>query len=97
MAIRRRSVSGIDHSRITDQDGRHIPVVRAKLPAKANPAPIEPKLRTAVEFRRELDSISSGIRRLAPQSSSDPERFYEQRSELARRVQRLAATLDEAR
>jgi hypothetical protein len=55
-----------DRSRITDARGRHIPVMRAALPAKPAAAPGEPKLRRAVDFKRELDSISSGIRRLAP-------------------------------
>lgn len=87
-------MSRIDRSRITDGRGRHIPVERTTLPPKRVVAVPEPQLRKAVEFRRELDAISSAVRRLAPPESHNPEKFHEQRSELARRVQRLASQLD---
>lgn len=86
-----------DFSHITDARGRHVRVESTTLPvrlAKADSA--DPKLRKAVQFRRELDSLSSAVRRLAPPSAAHPDKFHEERSDIARRLQQLAAQLDEA-
>jgi hypothetical protein len=95
-----------DHSRITDERGRHIPVtrVRARSPSEAaerdrrkrNEAEVvtnEPPLRSLVDLKRKLDELSSRVRRLAPPAANDPETFHEERSEIARELQRLASRL----
>lgn len=91
-------MSRVDRSHITDGRGRHIPVVRASLLGDpANTGSLRQIGINRVEFRRELEAISSAIHHLAPQHRRDPEKFYAERSELARRVQRLAEMCSMAR
>jgi hypothetical protein len=93
----------VDRSRITDAEGRHIPVTRvaarspdelaARTRRKRNEAEVitaEPPLRKAADFKRKLDELSSRVRRLSPPMSSNPEAFHVERSEIARALQRLA-------
>lgn len=90
----------IDRSSITDADGRHIPLVRREIPGSgsgAGPARKSEETALAVakprngkELQRQLDALSSKVRRLSPPMSSNPERFHEERSEIARELQRLA-------
>lgn len=95
-----------DHSRITDEKGRHIPVTRvhARSPSeiaergrrKRGEAEVitnEPPLRSTADLKRKLDELSSRVRRLAPPMAGDPERFHMERSEIARELQRLAETV----
>jgi hypothetical protein len=61
---------------------------------RARPETPAPKLREAVEFKRMLDELSSRVRRLAPPDARNPTRFHEERSEIARQLQRLAERVE---
>jgi hypothetical protein len=83
----------LDRADITDSRGRHIPAVRRKLEPKDNKQDAGSGValpRSGRELAKRLDELSSRIRRLAPPTSSAPERFHEERSEIARELQRLA-------
>lgn len=86
---RRPPVPMVDRSRITDAEGRHIPVTRAALPRKAEAVQVGAP-RSPRELRRRLDELASRVRRLAPPETRRPEKFHEERSEIARELQKLA-------
>lgn len=88
----------IDHSRITDANGRHIPVTRRRLadakpdsdsdaPGKSRAANSAP--RNGRELGDRLDNLVGQMDRLRPESHN-PERYFERRSEIRRELARLA-------
>lgn len=84
-----------ERSWITDARGRRVPVAHSAITAQPAKDPPAPQLAKAVQFRRELDALATAVRRLSPPLASDPNRFHEERSEIARRIERLAASINE--
>jgi hypothetical protein len=82
-----------ERSWTTDARGRRVPVVCSALPARPAKDPPAPQLRKAVDFRRELDALAGAVRRLSPPLAHEPTRFHEERSEIAHRIERLAASI----
>lgn len=87
----------LNRSEITDADGRHIPVVHRRIegpPKRAIDAAANAVLpngpRSLQEFGHLLDSLVGRVNRLSP-SHRRPERYFEDRSEIARDLARLAA------
>jgi len=84
----------VDRSRITDAQGRRIPVTRTTIPGRGKLETVAMGApRSARDLRRRLDELASRVRRLAPPETKRPERFHEGRSEIARELQKLAEAL----
>lgn len=93
----------VDRSAITDANGRHIPVTRSPIGRRedddnADDAP-EPRTRRFElnrdrHIRAELDRLSGQVRRLAPPHPRSPHTFHEERAEIARALQSLAALME---
>ena len=96
-------MSRVDRSAITDANGRHIPVTRAPIGRRDDadagddapePRPRRFELNRDRHIREELDRLSGRVRRLAPPDPKRPETFHEDRAEIARALQTLAALME---
>jgi hypothetical protein len=88
----------VDRSNIT-VNGRHIPAIRRPIVSAKRPNGAAEPTATAMprngrELAQRLDALSSKVRRLAPPQSASPERFHEERSDIAHELQRLSEWAD---
>ena len=74
---------------LRDAGGRTVPVVHGRLKGKNGAAEAQPVPTAAVNFRDELDRLTSRVRRLMP-FNNDTERFFIERSEIANALAKLA-------
>lgn len=90
----------MDRSEIVDAQGRHIPVTRGTIEDvhgssrnKGRREAREAPLLSFPEARDRLRELAGRVRRLAPANHRNPHKFHEERSEIARDIERLAGQL----